>query len=441
MTPRQESNIPWWLIVLCFVFQLWPIALILLFMNLGGVQLPMGRSRGRSQNQYWSYQYQQKQQQTYQRRQTPPAGATGDSASSGATAAPGSTAASGPIYTGRSQAGQGPAQQGTAQAQGSYNYGYAAQKAGAKGSGQTSTAGKPSRFKIRHRDKSLAGFLTGGGLALSGIMLFALVDEWSTFGLSFVSDWFPLLSFFCAGLVMLGTGLRQSRRLRRFTLYMGVIGQQSSVFLADLAGAAGVSEKKVISDLQKALADGLLPMGYIDRASGRLVLTDQGYQAPEPQSAPEPQVQEEKAETKDNEEDEEDAILRQIREVNAAIPGEEMSRKIERIEEITRKILAYQRNNPTKAHELRQFLNYYLPTTLKLLNAYAQMDAQGVEGENITAAKARIEGMMDKVVEGFEKQLDQLFKTDAMDIATDVDVLERMLEKDGLGSGMTLGGS
>ena len=64
-----------------------------------------------------------------------------------------------------------------------------------------------------------------------------------------------------------------------------------------------------------------------------------------------------------------------------------------------------------------------------------------MSGENITAAMARIEGMMDKVVEGFEKQLDQLFQSDAMDIATDVEVLERMLAKDGLTTqqGMTLG--
>ena len=419
MTPKQESNIPWWLIVLCFVFQMWPIALVLLFLNLGGVQIPTNKSKRRAaQQQYWNYQYQQQQ---YQRRQTPPTGASD----------PSQSAASGPVYTGRSQG------QKTSQAQSGYNYGYAApgQKAGAKGAKQSGQ----SRFNIRAKDKFLTGLLTGGGTFLSFIFLIPLLDEWFSYGFSWVSDWLPLLSFFCAGLVMLGTGVRQSRRLRRYKLYAGVIGQQNSVFLSDLAGAAGVSEKKVISDLQKALADGLLPMGYIDRASGRLVLTDQGYQAPEP--TPEPQPQEEKAEEKaKTPEDEDDAILRQIQAVNAAIPGEEMSRKIERIEEITRKILAYQRNNPAKAHELRQFLSYYLPTTLKLLNAYAQMEAQGVEGENITAAKERIEGMMDKVVEGFEKQLDQLFKTDAMDIASDVDVLERMLEKDGLGSGMTLGG-
>ena len=86
-------------------------------------------------------------------------------------------------------------------------------------------------------------------------------------------------------------------------------------------------------------------------------------------------------------------------------------------------------------------MSYYLPTTLKILRAYAQMEAQGIEGENIKAAKSRIEGMMDKVVDGFEKQLDRLFQDDAMDIATDVEVLERMLDKDGLGGqGMTLGG-
>ena len=60
-------------------------------------------------------------------------------------------------------------------------------------------------------------------------------------------------------------------------------------------------------------------------------------------------------------------------------------------------------------------MNYYLPTTLKILKAYARMEEQGIEGENIRSAKARIEGMMDKVVDGFEAQLDKLFQDDAMD--------------------------
>ena len=115
-----------------------------------------------------------------------------------------------------------------------------------------------------------------------------------------------------------------------------------------------------------------------------------------------------------------------------------MSRKIDRIGEITGNIFAYLREKPDKEGKLRSFLSYYLPTTLKILRAYSRLEDQEVSGENITSAMERIEGMMDKVVEGFEKQLDQLFQGDALDITADVEVLERMLAKDGLSSGSSL---
>ena len=138
---------------------------------------------------------------------------------------------------------------------------------------------------------------------------------------------------------------------------------------------------------------------------------------------------------------EENAILTEIKAVNDAIANEKLSAQIDHIGVITAKILEYQKSRPEKAPQLHSFLSYYLPTTLKILRAYGQLEAQEISGANITAAMERIEGMMDKVVEGFEKQLDKLFQDDAMDIATDVQVLERMLEKDGLsGGGMTLGG-
>jgi len=174
-------------------------------------------------------------------------------------------------------------------------------------------------------------------------------------------------------------------------------------------------------------------MGYLDLGSDQLFLTDDGIQdrpKEEPEKAPAPPKEVEGAE----------AVLTEIRALNDAIEDPEMSRKIDRIGEITGNIFAYLREKPDKEGKLRSFLSYYLPTTLKILGSYAQLEAQGVEGENISAAKERIEGMMDKVVEGFEQQLDRLFQDDAMDITSDVAVLERMLEKDGLGnSGMTLG--
>ena len=249
----------------------------------------------------------------------------------------------------------------------------------------------------------------------------------------YLEDIFFPLGFCCAGLVVLSVGMSRNKKARRFRKYLALIGHQTSISVETLAQAMPVSVHTACDDLQEMLDEGLFSTGYLDMSTGRLILSGDGIQEekPEPQPEPEPAG------------GEDDRILAQIRAVNDAIEDAAMSEKIDRIEEITRKIFDYQKKNPEKGGQLRSFLNYYLPTTLKILNSYAQLEEQGVEGENISAAKVRIEGMMDKVVEGFEKQLDKLFENTAMDITTDVKVLEQMLEKDGLfqnGNGLTLGG-
>ena len=89
--------------------------------------------------------------------------------------------------------------------------------------------------------------------------------------------------------------------------------------------------------------------------------------------------------------------------------------------------------SPDKLPQIRRFLNYYLPTTLKLLNAYDRMDATGVEGTNIDGTKGRIEDIMSTICTAFDRQLDALYGQEAMDISTDIDVLEQMLAREGLG--------
>ena len=134
--------------------------------------------------------------------------------------------------------------------------------------------------------------------------------------------------------------------------------------------------------------------------------------------------------------------IREMKRLNDSIKDETISRQIDRLEEVSGKIFDCVKADPEKLPQIRKFMNYYLPTTLKILRSYAQLEDQEVDGQNISAAMERIENMMDKVVEGFEKQLDQLFQGDALDITTDVEVLERMLAKDGLSSqgGLHLGG-
>ncbi len=278
----------------------------------------------------------------------------------------------------------------------------------------------------------LAGF--SGFCVLSAVIEMVECISWGGSPFWYLEDVFFALGFCCVGLVLLYVGNRRNKKARRFRKYLALIGPQSDIAVETLAQAMPVPVRVACDDLQEMLDEGVLPSGYLDMSSGRLILGSEGLQEP-PKPEPEP-VPEEPA-------DEDDRILAQIRAVNDAIEDPVMSGKIDRIEEITRKIFAYQKKNPEKGGQLRSFLNYYLPTTLKILNSYAQLEEQGVEGANISAAKERIEGMMDKVVEGFEKQLDKLFENTAMDITTDVKVLEQMLEKDGLsqnGSGLTLGG-
>ena len=244
----------------------------------------------------------------------------------------------------------------------------------------------------------------------------------------------PVIGLFAGGLALMAAGSISTRKAKRFRKYLALIGRRESVSVVQLAHAMPVSVRKACSDLQEMLDEGILPAGYLDMSSYELILSDEGLKdEPEPEKTEEAQ-EEEPLDLRDD-----DAVLREIRRLNDDIDDPAMSRKIDRIGEITSKIYGYAKQNPGKEDQLRSFLNYYLPTTLKILKAYARMEDQGVEGENIRTAKARIEGMMDKVVDGFEKQLDRLFEVDTMDITADVEVLERMLEKDGLSGGMDFG--
>ncbi len=124
--------------------------------------------------------------------------------------------------------------------------------------------------------------------------------------------------------------------------------------------------------------------------------------------------------------------ISEMKRLNENIQDETISRQIERLEDISGKIFAQVQAEPKKLPQIRKFMNYYLPTTLKLLNAYDRMSDQGVSGENIDGTMKRVEGMMDTIVQAFEKQLDSLFGAEALDISTDITVLDNMMAREGL---------
>lgn len=124
--------------------------------------------------------------------------------------------------------------------------------------------------------------------------------------------------------------------------------------------------------------------------------------------------------------------ISEMKRLDDAIEDEKISRDIRRLETVCQGIFGQVKADPSKLPQIRRFMDYYLPTTLKLLNAYDRMDAAGVSGENIDTTKRRVEDIMGTIVTAFHKQLDNLFGTDALDISTDISVLETLLAREGL---------
>ena len=132
---------------------------------------------------------------------------------------------------------------------------------------------------------------------------------------------------------------------------------------------------------------------------------------------------------------ERERAVSEMRRLNDSIKDEKISAQIDHLEEVTGKIIDQVVAQPKKRSQIRRFLDYYLPTTLKLLNAYDRMAAAGVDGENISVTKEKIEDMMDTIVKAFDKQLDGLFGEEALDVSTDITVMENLLAREGLAGG------
>lgn len=304
--------------------------------------------------------------------------------------------------------------------------------------------------------KSNAWWLKIGGLALLFFGLNGMVDAvdsllWvvqsGTAALWWLEDLLGGLAITAGGGAMLYSGFAMDRQLRRFSKYLLVMGDREAIPIDELARTLGYSERRVTKDLEKMTDKGYfggkaylnMELGYFFRGGNAEAGFRQRFEeaqaaAEEPREAP-----------KEAEEGY-SGILRNIRRANDQIADPVLSAKIGRLEDITARIFKAVEEDPRKKDRIGTFLNYYLPTTQKLLDSYAQFEAAGVEGDNLRQAKERIENTMDSIVRGFEHQLDELYQADAMDVDSDIRVMEHMLRRDtgsaeedfGLGGGSAL---
>ncbi len=245
---------------------------------------------------------------------------------------------------------------------------------------------------------------------------------------------------------MAGLGTSMVCSVGRFRKYVKMIGTREYCNTAELAQKTGRPVKAVVKDLKKMIKKGWFLQGHLDKDGTCLMVSNEAYTQ---YTALMERMSKEKAEREAAEEKQKaeyaklspevqrivkagDDYVRKIREANDAIPGEEISAKISRMEMLVDRIFDRVEQNPDSVADIRKLMEYYLPTTIKLLEAYEELDAQPVQGENILSSKKEIEKTLDTLNVAFEKLLDDLFQDTAWDVSSDISVLHTMLAQEGL---------
>lgn len=261
------------------------------------------------------------------------------------------------------------------------------------------------------------------GIILAVIAVFAgaeavagLLDGWTFY----MEDLLQSIAMGGFGVGMVARAQFLVNRDRLITRYKKAIGREKCIDIATIAKRVNRTPEKCAKELQKLLDKGFLSDDFYIDYEKQMFLKFGCEPEPEPEPAPVPPEVDQGY----------SGVLRNLRRANDRIADEELSRKIDRLEQISGLIFKAVDEDPSKRDRIRSFFDYYLPTTQKLLDAYADFDEIGVDGEHLREAKERIEATMDGIVEGFEHQLDQLYSADAMDVVSDVKVMETILNRD-----------
>lgn len=223
--------------------------------------------------------------------------------------------------------------------------------------------------------------------------------------------------------------------------YRKIIGNDEYITIDELCIQTRRPRNKIISEIREMMSSGYLPGAVLDEDETVLILSENAYryylkyekehsQEKEKEKAEEAEEQSLSPEAREIIEQGEKYIS-EFHHLNDIIPDEVMSEKLDRLENMIRRIFEEARRKPEKASGLRKLLDYYLPTTQKLVQAYADTENQP-DTANIGQIKKEIEDSLDMINTACEKIFDEMFTDDAWDISSDINVMKHMMEQDGL---------
>lgn len=256
-----------------------------------------------------------------------------------------------------------------------------------------------------------------------------------------------LFCFFIGSLALSLYGRSLRRRIKRFNKYVTCLDGKKYCTIEELASSIGRKNKFVVKDLKKMIELNMFPEGRVEEKQTYFMLNKEIYdnylnsERAFKERKEEELRKQEQFEKEMNDPEKKELLyvikigknyIEQIKSVGDAIPEDEISIKLDKLKHIVAQILKYVESNPKKLSEVNKFVNHYLPMTLKLINSYKELNSQAVQGENIKNAKNEIKKAVDSINTAFEKLLDDLFEEVALDISTDISVLETLFTQEGL---------
>ncbi len=320
----------------------------------------------------------------------------------------------------------------------------------------------PVKYKKVGNVSSILYQVFGGiGLGVTGLLtflhlIFLLADVGTSPG-SWIINFIFLFIFFG----MIHVGIRQRMRLKRARRYIQLCGRNMYGEIESIAKSMGKKVRYVVKDLQKMLKLGIFPEGHLDEKKTCFMLDDKTYQQyletennrlmreresqALTQTESRPAKPEPKEEMSQRPESELDTMIAEgvdcigkLKELNDKIPGEVISGKLSRLEGLLKDIFDSVREHPEQMHRMHKLMDYYLPTTLKLVEAYEEFDRVSTPGEEIASAKSEIENTLDTINQAFTELLNNLFQDAVFDATTDAQVLKTMLAREGLTNDMEI---
>ncbi len=278
-----------------------------------------------------------------------------------------------------------------------------------------------------------------GCVLLSALICAAIGFVWPSW--SFII----LFLLFVSSILVIRKGISEKKRLKRMKRYLSLCAGKMYVNISDLANNIGKSTKFVLKDVKKMLTLGFFPEGHLDTNETCLMLDDSTYREylklekeRKNYEAEEAVKQAKKKQTAASNPElqamlsEGNEYIHKLHELNDIIPGEVISQKMYRMEHLLEEIFERLEEDPTQMSQMHKLMNYYLPTTIKLLQSYADFDNISSPSTEVIKAKAEIEKTVDTINEAFAELLNKLFQSAVFDAATDAQVLQTMLAKEGL---------